>query len=244
MANKVKWKYFIISVIISIFVGGVITCFQNKNEFYINLIINTVSISSIPSLFISCMVILNVEDVKKQIQEENKFKSILEAMDSSRKIDFYNSYVSDNGLQIQFERLNKDVDLFLYEKVDNENAIFKRIKNSSRNCCRCISEYLYVEVYIKNLEEKSCIYKKIDEENLTKKEIYLDFTSEDRKDLIELLKEVYNKENYDDKDKEKFDNLLDLLKKYNRICNDLFNKIKSEVQNYSKNEPEEERLDE
>lgn len=251
MRNKINIKYLSYSILVSIFLGIVLAYCTNiiGLKFVIDFIIYSATISALPALYISCMVIVSVDDVRNNLKKVNDYTAILSDFDSTARSDFYNNYSdSSNGFLAEYNQLINDINLVLKEQVgENLEEIHNRMKSSAIDCSTFIEQFKYVDVHLENIQyKKKNVNLEVDNDDNTKGRYYLTFTNEKKKRLLELLSEIIDKNILVNKDNLK--ELNTLLRDYKFACDSLYLKMVSSLSKYTGNssnkKDEEDRIDE
>ncbi len=238
MKNKVKWKYFVYSLIIAIGISIIIVIFFSQTKIYEYIIIFLAAIA-LPSIYISSSVIIRVDDVRRDVEKMTKLESYLSDYEYDARVKFYN-YFADNsiGFSVNYRELNKDIGLILSSKIGkNFSEVSCRMISSAYNCFICINQFKYVDAHVMLYETDRCTTN-ISNEDKIKEKAYITFRDKDRLELCDLLQKIYNPEN---KSKEPLDvlsvseleRLRHLLTEYNNVCNVLYNKIQREQSAYA-----------
>ena len=233
MNNKSKnWMlYFILSLLISIVIGILFFYCQNKDKTWlyylykffisdkdwINCINQILAIISLPSLFITCKALIDINEVRKQVKIEETLKKALSLFRDYDKKLFVNSY---EDFQIDAKQLLDDLtkkivgidDIAISPKFKEE------LKFNARKCYEFIDNSVFIKCWTKNNSESKCfnpdIWIEYDESsaNFEYKEIV---------SLLDDLKALYSSN--------KIENIIDNyqklhsnLSRYVRLCGALF----------------------
>ena len=248
MKNKINIKYLGCSIVISIVIGCVLAWYTNHDlsgKFYIDSIIYSATILALPALYISCMVIVSVDDVRDNLKKVNDYTEVLSNFDSTARSDFYNNYSnSSNGFLAEYNQLIKDINLVLKEQAgENLEEIHNRMKSSSIDCREFIEQFKYVDVYLENIQyKKNNVILEADNDNNTKGKYYLTFTNEQKKKLLALLLKIDDKNILANKDE--LTELKSLLSNYKFVCDPLYSELVSSLSKYTNKKDEEDRIDE
>lgn len=238
MKNKVKWRYFVKSLMISIGISIIIVNFLGQTKIYEYIIIFLAAIA-VPSIYISSSVIIGVDDVRRDVEKMTKMESYLSDYEDDARAKFYN-YFSDNciGFSVNYKELNKDIGIILSRKIGkNFSEVSCRMIDSAYNCFICIKQFKYVDAHIMLYETDRCTIN-IPNEDKIKEKIYITFRDKDKLELCGLLKEIYNPENKNKQPLEvlsvdELERLRHLLTEYNNVCYVLYNKIRREQSAYA-----------
>lgn len=236
MKNKVNWKYLSWSIAFSFFSGLWYTLSlvkPNDFESWIReMIMHTLSFSAVPGLVIACMVILSVKDVRDELNKINEYVSVINDFKNDAKKYFFQNYNTENGFSGAVNLLNKDLELFIQDKVgENIDEVLKRVIAESRNCMKYIQQFNYVDANLTNFESGKSNYQDHNKENLSEDKVYVAFNSKDKEDLTKLLTKIYEERKI--LNITELDQLVKLLNSYNTVCRTLDNKIRLEVQSFA-----------
>lgn len=236
MENKVNWKYLGCSIAFSLFFGYLYTLLlvkPNGSESWIReMIMHTLSFSAIPGLFIACMVILSVKDVRDELNKINEYVSVVNDFKNDAKKYFFQNYNTENGFSNSVSLLNKDLELYIQDKVGgNSDEVLKRVITESRTCMIYIQQFKYVDANLTNFESRKSTYQAHNKENLSEDKVYLAFNSKDKEELTNLLTQIYEKREI--LNITKLDKLVKLLNSYDTVCRTLDEKIRLEVQSFA-----------
>lgn len=238
MKNKVKWRYFVKSLIISIVISIIIVNFLSQTKIYEYIIFFLAAIA-VPSIYISSSVIIGVDDVRRDVEKMTKLESYLSDYEDDARAKFYN-YFSDNriGFSVNYKELNKDIGIILSRKIGkNFSEVSCRMISSAYYCLECINQFKYVDAHVMLYREDRYNVSITDEDKI-KERVYITLTDKDKLELCGLLKEIYNPENKNKQPLEvlsvdELERLRYLLTEYNNVCNVLYNKIRREQSAYA-----------
>lgn len=252
MKNKTNIKYLGWSIAGSTAIGCVLAWCTNYNlsgKFFIDSIIYSATILALPALYISCMVIVSVDDVRDSLKKVNDYTAVLSNFDNTARSDFYNNYSnSSNGFLAEYKQLINDIDLVLKEQAgENLEEIHKRMKSSSVDCRTFIEQFKYVDVYLENIQyKKNNVILEVDNDDNTKGKYYITFTNEQKKKLLALLLKIVDKNILANKDE--LTELKSLLGNYKFVCDNLYSQLVSSLSKFTGNssnkKDEEDRIDE
>lgn len=251
MENKVNWKYLTYSIAFSLIFGWLYTLLlvkPNDPESWIReMIMHTLSFSAGPGLFIACMVILSVKDVRDELNKINEYVSVVNDFKNDAKKYFFNNYNTENGFSNSVNLLSRELELFIEKKVgNNSGVVLDRVIEEIMVCRRYIQKFKYVDANLKNFESRKSTYQAQNKEGLEEGEVYLNFNIKDKPELINLLNKIL--EDRKILPNKELDRLIELLDNYNTVCRILDDQIRNEMQSFVLNPEkptnEETRIDE
>ena len=248
MKNNVKWPYLICSLVVSILLAIIYIYTKDHFKLFSDGVMSFLSFTSLPALYISCMVILNVKDVQDKIKTINDYLSDITEFEKNAKIYFYSNYSDNkgNGFLGHYTQLQSDIDLIITQKMGtNEKEVMGRMTEASYRCRNYIENFSYVKAYIETMDLKKKTITCGKEEE-AKGKVYLSFSTEMQDKLLTLLSEIYKMKEL--LEIEKLEKTRDLLVGYDKVCEMLSKEIAKEINAYNggktENYDEEVRIDE
>lgn len=187
--TKINLKWLSISVLFSIFFGFLTTYFFNNNsqQFFEQLVNNSLAFSALPSLLISTLVIKSLSEVRNQIKLEEKNREFFDRRNTQEFSYFKSDY--ENNFKIDCDELQKDLEKIVTEIAGSAEDFKSRVRVSSYKCFKSLELYKYVSTRIKLRE--------LDLDNVESYSDEYEFTNEDfeflKVNLNELNSDVENK---------------------------------------------------
>lgn len=141
--KKVNIYWFLLSLAFSAIIPLIIALISNN---WCNFIPDTLSFTVLPSLFISCLVLTSIDDVRKQVKSEEENRDFL----YRRKIQAMSIFVNDyeNNFKTNSKSLRDDLKKIILGESDFSEEFNKRIRKISLECCQSLESYSYVEAQI------------------------------------------------------------------------------------------------
>lgn len=141
--KKVNIYWFFLSLVFSAVISILLSLASGD---WNNFIPDILSLTALPSLFISCLVLTSIDDVRKQIKSEEESRDFF----YRRKIQAKSIFVKDyeNNFKTNSKSLKDDLKKIILGESDFSEEFNKRIRNISLECCQSLESYSYVEAQI------------------------------------------------------------------------------------------------
>lgn len=206
--KKIDWKGFCISIVVSVLLSFIYCYFLGELNWqnWADVVNIFLSMTALPALFISFAVFNNLNDVKKQIEKENKLKNFYDRREQQELNNFLNNY--SNFYKTNSQSLQKDIENILLDKTGFSQNFHDRVKQNCYSCKQSIDSYRYVKSWVsingRDLE-------------ITGEENVYSFDIQSINNLPNLLNNGYsNREQI--KDKDFCQNLQKGLTEFEKLC--------------------------
>ena len=217
--KKVNFYWFLLSLAFSGLIPLIIALKSNN---WCNFIPDTLSLTALPSLFISCLVLTSVDDVRKQIKSEEESRDFFDR----RKNQALSIFVSDyeDNFKRNSKSLRDDLKKIILGESDFSEEFNKRIRKISLECFQSVESYSYVETRI-NIRRAQKTNSSADE---TQRSLDIDLNI--LSNLKGCLKSCYNPKKDDFKDSAFCEEMSKYLNEFDNFCDFLIKESKgSEV---------------
>ena len=187
---------------------------------------DTLSFTALPSLFISCLVLTSIDDVRKQIKSEEESRDFFDRRKTQALYLFVKDY--ENSFKTNSRSLINDLNKIILGESDFSEEFNKRIRKISLECFQSLDSYSYsyVETRI-NIRRAQKTEASIDETQRS-----LDIDLEILNNLKANLRSCYSLNKDDFKNPEFCLELSKYLKDFDYFCDFLIEESKgSEMMN-------------
>lgn len=210
MKKKMRWKVLIIAVIASLVLGFIQSKCDKSSP---NIITNTLSIMALPSLIISCLVLIDINDVKKKVERNLNYQGYLIGRNVDERDYFFEDY--RNIYLVAYSTLEIDLRTLVLNYGEKRTEEFvKRVRKNSFDCLRSIESYSYIESCIKILESNMEDIDTQETERRAQNEAYK-YTTNKLKVLKRNLEKLYNQKVFES---ELCEELIKELVEFKHFC--------------------------
>ena len=219
--RKINIYWFLSSLAFSAIISLLLSL-GSKN--WCKFIPDTLSLTALPALFISCLVLTSIDDVRKQIKSEEESRDFFDRRKNQALSLFVKDY--ENNFKTNSRSLRDDLKKIILNESDFSKEFIKRIRKISLDCFQSLESYSYVETRI-NIRRVQKTESSADETQ-SSLDIDLDILSNLKVDL----RSCYNSNKDDFKNPEFCEQLLKHLNDFDHFCDFLIKESQgSEVMN-------------
>lgn len=230
--KRVNIYWFLFSLAFAAIISLIITLISNN---WCNFIPDTLSLTALPSLFISCLVLTSIDDVRKQIKSEEESRDFFDRRKNQALYFFVKDY--ENIFKTNSRSLRDDLKKIILGESDFSEEFNKRIRNISLECVQSLDSYSYVETRI-NIRRAQKTEASTDETQSS-----LDIDLNILNNLKVNLRNCYSSNKDDFKNPEFCEKLLKHLNDFDHFCDFLIEESKgSEMMNDQVSSEESENL--
>lgn len=205
--KRVNIYWFVLSLALSAIFALILSLISKK---WCNFIPDALSLTALPSLFISCLVLTNIDDVRKQIKSEEESRDFFDRRKNQALSLFVKDY--ENNFKTNSRSLREDLKKIILNESDLSEEFNKRIRKISLDCFQSLESYSYVETRI-NIRRVQKTESSADETQ-SSLDIDLDILSNLKVDL----RSCYNSDKDDFKNPEFCEQLLKYLNDFDNFC--------------------------
>lgn len=205
--KRVNIYWFLGGLVFSVIFSLISSLISNKWD---NFISDALSLTALPSLFISCLVLTNIDDVRKQIKSEEASRDFFDRRKTQALSLFVRDY--ENNFKTNSKSLRDDLKKIILGESDFSDEFKKRVRKVSLECYQSLDSYNYVETRISIRKAQKTV---IPEENTQRS---LDIDLDILKNLKGSLKSCYSFEQEKFKDLEFCEQLSKNLNDFDSFC--------------------------
>lgn len=141
--KRVNIYWFVLSLAFSAIFALILSLISKK---WCNFIPDALSLTALPSLFISCLVLTNIDDVRKQIKSEEESRDFFDRRKNQALSLFVKDY--EDNFQRNSRSLRDDLNKIILGESNFSEEFNKRIRKISLECFQSVESYSYVETRI------------------------------------------------------------------------------------------------
>ncbi|RSI35477.1 hypothetical protein [Streptococcus sanguinis] len=215
--KRVNIFWFFSSLVFSAIFALILSLISKK---WCNFISDTLSLTALPSLFISCLVLTNIDDVRKQIKSEEESRDFFDRRKNQALSIFVRDY--EDNFKTNSKSLRDDLKKIILGESDFSEEFNKRIRKISLECFQSLEIYSYVETRI-NIRGAQKTEAFADE---TQRSLDIDLNI--LSNLKASLRNCYNLDNENFKKPEFCEDLSKYLNDFDNFCDFLIKESKGD----------------